>query len=83
MESDSAKSAKFSIVRKLCQPGVYVLVCVVASLYVIVVIVFMTCSFQFQVKNKTLQVHCRCRIAQLFRTHTVVSTGDAAVLLEY
>ena len=43
MESDSAKSAKFSIVRKLCQPGVYVLVSVVASLYVIVVIVFMTC----------------------------------------
>ena len=44
VESDSAKSAKFSIVRKLCQPGVYVLVCVVASLYVIVVIVFMTCT---------------------------------------
>ena len=44
MESDSAKSAKFSIVRKLCQPGVYVLVCVVVSLYVIVVIVFMTCT---------------------------------------
>ena len=34
VESDSAKSAKFSIVRKLCQPGVYVLVSVVASLYV-------------------------------------------------
>ena len=34
MESDSAKSAKFSIVRKLCQPGVYVLVSVVASFYV-------------------------------------------------
>ena len=36
------KSAKFSIVRKLCQPDL--LVCVVVSLYVIVVIVFMTCT---------------------------------------
>ena len=33
-----------AVLRKLCQPGVYVLVCVAASLYVIVVIVFMTCT---------------------------------------
>ena len=38
------ETSKFSIVRKLCQLGVYVLVYVVASLYVIVVIVFMTCT---------------------------------------
>ena len=33
-----------AVLRKLCQPGVYVLVCVVVSLYVIVIIVFMTCT---------------------------------------